>query len=182
VVIKTFAWSTFKIMNKVPKWDVVVIVLVTFLTVKYDLAIAVVCGVIISALIFAWENALRIRSRKMVDEHGIKHYQIYGPLFFASTTLFLSKFDVQDDPQEIIIDFQESRIMDQSAIETINKLAEMYERAGKSVHLWHLSQDCVRLIKKAEKICVVNVLEDPDYFVSIDNYRQYQENLEFESL
>lgn len=182
VVIKTFAWSTFNIMNKIPKWDVAVIVLVTFLTVKYDLAIAVLCGVILSALIFAWENALRIRARKMVDEHGIKHYQIYGPLFFASTTLFMSKFDVQNDPDEIIVDFQDSKIMDQSAIETINKLAALYERAGKSIHLMHLSKDCVRLIKKAEKICVVNVVEDPDYFVCIDNYRQYQENLEFESL
>ena len=182
VVIKTFAWSTFKIMNKVPKCDVVVIILVTFLTVKYDLAIAVICGVIISALIFAWENALRIRARKLVDEHGIKHYQIYGPLFFASTSLFLSKFDVQGDPDEVIIDFQESRIMDQSAIEMINKVASMYQRAGKTIHLWHLSKDCVRLVKRAEKICVVNVLGDPDYFVGIDNYRQYQENLEFESL
>ncbi len=182
VVIKTFAWSTFNIVNKVPKWDVIVIVLVTFLTVKYDLAIAVIAGVIISALIFAWENALRIRARKIVDERGIKHYQIYGPLFFASTSLFLEKFDVEGDPQEVIIDFEESRIMDQSAIEMINKVAEMYQRAGKTIHLLHLSQDCVRLIKKAEKICVVNVLEDPDYFVSIDNYHQYQENLEFESL
>ncbi|CCH50313.1 SulP family inorganic anion transporter [Pseudodesulfovibrio piezophilus] len=182
VVIKTFAWSTFNIMNKIPKWDVGVIVLVTFLTVKYDLAIAVICGVIISALIFAWENALRIRARKMVDEHGIKHYQIYGPLFFASTALFMSKFDVSDDPDEVIIDFQESRIMDQSAIETINKLTEMYHRSGKTIHLWHLSKDCVRLIKKAEKICVVNVLEDPDYFVGIDDYRKYREHVEFESL
>lgn len=182
VVIKTFAWSTFNIMNKIPKWDVIVIILVTFLTVKYDLAIAVICGVIISALIFAWENALRIRARKMIDEHGIKHYQIFGPLFFASTALFLSKFDVQGDPDEVIVDFQESRIMDQSAIETVNKLAERYERAGKSIHLMHLSKDCVRLIKKAEKICVVNVVEDPDYFVCIDNHRQYRENLEFESL
>jgi len=182
VVIKTFAWSTFNIMNKIPKSDVIVIVLVTVLTVKYDLAIAVLCGVIISALIFAWENALRIRARKIVDEHGIKHYQIYGPLFFASTTLFMSKFDVENDPDEVIIDFQESRIMDQSAIETVNKLTAMYERAGKSIHLMHLSKDSVRLIRKAEKICVVNVVEDPDYFVCIDNYRQYRENLEFESL
>lgn len=182
VVIKTFAWSTFNIMNKIPKWDVIVIVLVTFLTVKYDLAIAVLCGVIISALIFAWENALRIRARKVIDEHGIKHYQIYGPLFFASSTLFMSKFDVQNDPDEVIVDFQESRIMDQSAIETINKLTAMYERAGKSIHLMHLSKDCVRLINKAEKICLVNVVNDPDYFVCIDNYRQYRENLEFESL
>ncbi len=182
VVIKTFAWSTFNIVNKIPKWDVAVIALVTFLTVKYDLAIAVICGVIISTLIFAWQNALRIRARKFVDEHGIKHYQIYGPLFFASTSLFLSKFDVKDDPNEVIVDFEESRIMDQSAIEVINKLAEMYQREGKSIHLLHLSKDCVRLIKKAEKICVVNVLKDPDYFVSVNDYRKYRENLEVEEL
>ncbi|WP_051249793.1 SulP family inorganic anion transporter [Maridesulfovibrio zosterae] len=177
VVIKTFAWSTFNIMNKIPKWDVIVILLVTFLTVQYDLAVAVICGVIISAVIFAWENALRIRARKMVDEHGIKHYQIYGPLFFGSTTLFMSKFDVKNDPQEVIIDFEESRIMDQSAIEIINKVAEMYQRSGKTIHLWHLSKDCVRLIKKAEKICVVNVLADPDYFVSIDDYHKFKANV-----
>ncbi|MBC8413338.1 SulP family inorganic anion transporter, partial [bacterium] len=177
VVIKTFAWSTFNIINKVPKWDVAVIVLVTALTVMFDLAIAVLCGVILSALIFAWQNALRIRARKFIDERGNKHYQIYGPLFFASTTLFLSKFDVQNDPEEVIIDFEESRIMDQSAIEVINNLAESYHRLGKNVHLRHLSKDCIHLIKKAEKICDVNVLEDPDYFVSIDNYRKYRESL-----
>lgn len=177
VVIKTFAWSTFNIINKVPKWDVAVIVLVTALTVIYDLAIAVLCGVVISALLFAWQNALRIRARKSIDERGIKHYKIYGPLFFGSTTLFLSKFDIENDPDEVIIDFEESRIMDQSAIEIINKVAEAYQQLGKNIHLRHLSQDCIRLIKKAEKICDVNVLEDPDYFVSIDNYRQYRENL-----
>ncbi len=177
VVIKTFAWSTFNILNKVPKWDVAVMVMVTVLTVMFDLAIAVLCGVLLSAMIFAWQNALRIRARKFVDERGIKHYQIYGPLFFASTTLFLSKFDVENDPREVIIDFEESRIMDQSAIETINKLAESYHHLGKNVHLRHLSQDCIRLIKKAEKICDVNVLEDPDYFVSIDDYRRYRESM-----
>jgi SulP family sulfate permease len=177
VVIKTFAWSTFNILNKIPKWDVAVILLVTVLTVKFDLAIAVLCGVVISALIFAWKNALRIRARKTVDEHGIKHYKIYGPLFFASTTLFFSKFDVINDPQEVIIDFEESRIMDQSAIEIINKVAEAYQRLGKNIHLRHLSEDCIRLVKKAEKICDVNVLEDPDYFIGIDNYRKYQESM-----
>lgn len=182
VVIKTFAWSTFKIINKVPKWDFIVIVVVTFLTVKYDLAIAVICGVLISALIFAWQNALRIRARKIVDEQGIKHYQIYGPLFFGSTTLFLSKFDVQGDPDKVLIDFKESRIMDQSAIEAVNKIASMYERAGKKIYLVHLSPDCARLIKRAEKICVVDVLKDLHYFVGIDNYHQYLENLEYESL
>lgn len=177
VVIKTFAWSTFNILNKIPKWDVAVIILVTTLTVIFDLAIAVLSGVVISAMIFAWKNALRIRVQKSIDERGIKHYHIFGPLFFASTTLFLSKFDVDDDPAEVIIDFEESRIMDQSAIEIINKLAESYMQLGKHVHLRHLSEDCTRLIKKAEKICDVNVLEDPDYFVSIDNYREYQEGL-----
>ncbi len=177
VVIKTFAWSTFKIMNKIPKADVIVIVLVTGLTVIFDLAIAVLSGVIISALIFAWQNALRIRARKEIDEHGIKHYKIYGPLFFGSTSLFMSKFDFSNDPDEVVIDFEESRIMDQSAIEIINKVAENYLQLGKHIHLRHLSSDCIKLIKKAEKICDVNVLEDPDYFVSIDNYRKYQEGL-----
>jgi len=132
----------------------------------------VLVGVIVSALVFSWENALRIRARKRVDERGVKHYEIFGPLFFGSTTLFISKFDVASDPDEVIIDFQESRIMDQSAIEAINKLAEKYQRAGKSLQLRHLSADCIRLIRRAEKICDVNVLEDPDYFVAVDNYRK----------
>jgi sulfate permease, SulP family len=172
VVIGTFAWSTFKVWNKIPTSDAIVIVLVTVLTVIFDLAIAVIAGVIVSALVFAWENALRIRARKYVDEHGIKHYEIFGPLFFGSTTLFMTKFDVANDPEEVIIDFAESRIMDQSAIEAINRLDEKYMKAGKKIHLRHLSQDCVHLIKRAEKICDVNVLEDPDYFVAIDSYRK----------
>ncbi|MCO6358750.1 SulP family inorganic anion transporter [Roseivirga pacifica] len=175
VVIGTFAWSTFKIINKVPVSDVIVIVLVTGLTVIFDLAIAVFAGVIVSALVFAWENALRIRARKSVDEHGIKHYEIYGPLFFGSVSLFNAKFEVKEDPQEVIIDFKESRIVDQSAIEAINKLAEKYQKEGKTIHLRHLSKDCTRLIERAEKICDVNVLEDPDYFVAIDNYKKYKE-------
>lgn len=172
VVIGTFAWSTFKVMNKIPLSDLFVIILVTVLTVIFDLAIAVFAGVIVSALVFSWENAKRIRARKRIDEHGIKHYEIYGPLFFGSTTLFQSKFDIANDPKEVIVDFKESRIMDQSAIKTINKLAERYQKAGKTIHLRHLSKDCIRLIKKAEAICDVNVLEDPDYFVAIDNYNQ----------
>ncbi len=170
VVIGTFAWGTFRIINKVPVADIIVIIIVTSLTVIFDLAVAVLAGVVVSALVFAWENALRIRARKYIDEYGIKHYQIFGPLFFGSTTLFLSKFDIANDPKEVIIDFKESRIMDQSAIESINKLTEKYQRVGKNIHLRHLSNDCVKVIKKAEKICEVNVLEDPEYFVAIDNY------------
>ncbi|AHM61881.1 putative sulfate transporter ybaR [Flammeovirgaceae bacterium 311] len=171
VVIGTFSWGTFNVWNKIPATDTLVIVLVTGLTVIFDLAIAVVAGVIVSALVFAWENALRIRARKYVDEKGIKHYEIYGPLFFGSTTLFMTKFDVANDPDEVVIDFKESRIADQSAIEAINKLDEKYLRAGKTLHLRHLSADCVRLVKRAEKICEVNVLEDPNYFVAIDTYK-----------
>jgi SulP family sulfate permease len=171
VVIGTFAWSTFNIINKIPVSDLIVIILVTALTVIFDLAIAVFAGVIVSALVFAWENAIRIRARKRIDEHGIKHYEIYGPLFFGSTALFNSKFDVLNDPNEVIVDFKESRIMDQSAIEAVNKLTERYLKEGKTIHLRHLSKDCIRLIQKAEKICDVNVLEDPNYFVAIDNYR-----------
>ena len=177
VVIGTFAWSTFKVINKVPKSDVIVILLVTGLTVVFDLAIAVIAGVIVSSLVFAWENAKRIRARKRVDEFGVKHYEIYGPLFFGCIELFNEKFDIQNDPAEVIIDFKESRIVDQSAIECINKLTEKYLKKGKNIHLRHLSPDCVKLIKKAEKICEVNVLEDPDYFVAIDNFRRAQDNL-----
>ena len=172
VVIGTFAWSTFKIINKIPLSDLIVIILVTGLTVIFDLAIAVLAGVIVSALVFSWENAKRIRARKSVDEHGIKHYEIFGPLFFGSTALFQSKFDVHNDPNEVIVDFKESRIADQSAIEAINKLAERYQKAGKTIHLRHLSKDCIKLVKKAEAICDVNVVEDPNYFVAIDNYNK----------
>ncbi len=172
VVIGTFAWSTFNIINKIPVSDLIVIVLVTALTVIFDLAIAVLAGVIVSALVFSWENAKRIRAKKSIDEHGYKHYEIYGPLFFGSTALFQSKFDVLNDPDEVIVDFKESRIADQSAIEAINKLAERYQKAGKNIHLRHLSNDCRKLIRKAEKICDVNVLEDPNYFVAIDHYNR----------
>ena len=175
VVLGTFAWNTFRIWNKVPVADVVVMAVVTGMTVAFDLAIAVATGVVMSALVFAWENALRIRARKRVDEHGIKHYEIFGPLFFGSTTLFASKFDVAGDPDEVIIDFAESRIADQSAIEAINKLADRYHQAGKTLHLRHLSADCIGLIQRAEEICEINVLEDPDYFVAIDSLRQDRE-------
>ena len=172
VFIGTFAWNTFKVWNKIPLPDIIVIILVTVLTVIFDLAIAVIAGVVVASLVFAWENALRIRARKSVDEHGVKHYEIYGPLFFGSIELFNSKFIVDEDPKEVVVDFKESKIMDQSAIEAINKLTERYLSKGKTIHLRHLSKDCVKLIKKAEKICVVNVLEDPDYFVAIDNYNK----------
>ena len=125
-------------------------------------------GVIISALVFAWDNAKRIRARKHVDEDGVKHYEIYGPLFFGSITAFNDKFDVLNDPDEIIIDFEESRVVDMSAIEALNKITERYQKVGKRVHLKHLSRDCRQLLQNAEEIIEVNVLEDPTYKLVVD--------------
>ena len=139
-------------------------VVVTFVTIFLrNLALAVIVGVIISALVFAWDNAKRIRARKRIDEDGVKHYEIYGPLFFGSVSTFTEKFDVLDDPDEVVIDFRESRVVDMSAIEALNKLTERYLKVGKKVQLKHLSKDCQRLLKNADKIIQVNVLEDPTY-------------------
>ncbi|WP_420401214.1 SulP family inorganic anion transporter [Flagellimonas sp.] len=169
VAIGTFEWASFKTFRKMPNSDVIVMVLVTLITaITHNLAIAVLLGVVISALAYSWENAKRIRARKHVDEDGVKHYEIYGPLFFGSTTLFAEKFDVQNDPSEVIIDFQESRVADMSGIEALNKITERYAKAGKKVHLRHLSKDCIRLLKNAEDIIEVNVLEDPTYKVVAD--------------
>ncbi|MEN8141218.1 MAG: SulP family inorganic anion transporter [Thermodesulfobacteriota bacterium] len=159
VVIGTFAWSTFSVVNKIPLADALVIVLVTALTVIFDLAIAVVAGVIVSALVFAWQNALRIRARKRIDEDGVKHYEIYGPLFFGSTQLFSTKFDVKNDPDTVIIDFKESRVADHSGLEALNKIAKRYEAAGKQMHVHNLSPSCKKLLEKADKIIDISILE-----------------------
>ncbi|MGJ3236050.1 SulP family inorganic anion transporter [Marivirga sp.] len=169
VAVGTFEWASVKTINKMPKSDILVMVLVTLVTViLHNLALAVLVGVIISALVFAWDNAKRIRARKSVDAEGIKHYEIYGPLFFGSVGAFNDKFDVLNDPEEVIIDFYESRVVDMSAIEALNKITERYKKAGKKVHLKHLSPDCRRLLADADKIIDVNVLEDPTYKVVVD--------------
>lgn len=169
VAIGTFEWASFRTFNRMPKSDIFVMVVVTLVTVfLHNLALAVIVGVIIAALVFAWDNAKRIRARKHIDEHGAKHYEIYGPLFFGSVTVFNEKFDVLNDPDEVIIDFAESRVVDMSAIEALNKLTERYQKVGKTVHLKHLSPDCRKLLKNAEKIIDVNVLEDPTYKLVVD--------------
>ena len=169
VAYGTFKWATLRIVNKMPKQDVFIGVTVTLITVVMkNLALAVVVGVIISALVFAWESAKRIRARKFIDDNGIKHYEIFGPLFFGSTTAFSDKFDIINDPNEVIIDFKESRISDMSAIDTLNKLTERYLKMGKTVHLRHLSEDCRQLLKNADKVIEVNIIEDPSYKVAID--------------
>jgi SulP family sulfate permease len=169
VAIGTFEWTSLRIINKMPRPDVIVGILVALITVwLHNLALAVLIGVIISALVFAWESAKRIRARKYIDEKGIKHYELYGPLFFGSVTTFLEKFDVANDPAEVVIDFKESRITDMSAIEALNKLTGRYNKAGKTLHLRHLSADCRALIKNAESVIDVNVIEDPEYKVAMD--------------
>jgi SulP family sulfate permease len=169
VAIGTFEWISFRIINKMPKHDVFVGILVALITIwLHNLALAVLAGVIISALVFAWESAKRIRARKFVDDSGVKHYEIFGPLFFGSVTAFHEKFDVPNDPKEVIIDFKESRISDMSGIEALNKLTERYHQAGKKLHLKHLSEDCRLLLKNAADIIDVNILEDPAYHVAIE--------------
>ncbi|WP_034888913.1 SulP family inorganic anion transporter [Gillisia sp. Hel_I_29] len=169
VAIGTFEWVSLKIFNKVPKKDIFLVIIVAAITViLHNLALAVLVGVILSALFFAWESAKRIRARKFIDKDGVKHYEIYGPLFFASTTNFAEKFDVANDPDVIIIDFKDSRVSDMSAIEALNVLTQRYQKVGKKVHLRHLSKDCRRLLSNANDIIDVNILEDPTYKVVVD--------------
>ncbi|MCC9166661.1 SulP family inorganic anion transporter [Pontibacter harenae] len=169
VAVGTFEWISFRIINKMPKQDVFVGILVAVITIwLHNLALAVLIGVIISALVFAWESAKRIRARKHIDANGVKHYEIYGPLFFGSVTAFNEKFDVLNDPNEVIVDFKESRVADMSGIEALNKLTERYHQAGKKLHLRHLSEDCRILLKNAEQVIDVNIIEDPSYPVMTD--------------
>ena len=171
VVIGTFAWSSFRILNKIPKSDVIVLVAVSTLTVIFDLAIAVFVGIIISALVFSWENAKRIRARKRMREDGTKVYEIWGPLFFGSIIAFNDKFDVKNDPQNVEIDFVESRVSDHSALEAIFNLVNKYEAEGKSIKLKHLSEDCKVLLYKASdkfKEVIVEAIDDPRYHLAED--------------
>ncbi|MFQ3306712.1 MAG: SulP family sulfate permease [Polaribacter sp.] len=169
VVIGTFAWSSFRILNKIPKTDLFVLILVSAMTVIFDLAIAVISGVIVSALVFAWENAKKIRARKRIKEDGTKVYEIWGPLFFGSITAFNEKFAIKTDPEMIEIDFIEARISDHSAIEAIFALVEKYQAAGKKVILKHLSEDCKVLLYKASPIfkgVIEEDIDDPRYHLA----------------
>ena len=169
VVIGTFAWSSFRIINKIPKTDVFVLILVSSMTVFFDLAIAVISGVIVSALVFSWENAKRIRARKRIKEDGTKVYEIWGPLFFGSIKTFNDKFDVKNDPQSVEIDFVESRVSDHSAIEAISNLVNKYKEEGKTIHLKHLSQDCKILLYKSSplfKDSIIEAIDDPRYHLA----------------
>ncbi len=169
VALGTFEWASFRIIKKMPRHDIFVGMLVAVITVLlHNLALAVLIGVIISALVFAWESAKRIRARTHVDEAGVKHYEIYGPLFFGSVQAFTEKFTVAQDPEEIIINFKESRVADMSAIDALNNLTKRYSGAGKKVHLQYLSADCIRLLENASAVIDVNIVQDPEYKVAIE--------------
>ena len=171
VVIKTFAWSSLRMMTKIPKSDAFVVVLVTVITIFFDLAVAVIAGIIVSALVFSWENAIRIRARKRFKEDGTKVYEIFGPLFFGSITAFNTKFDIKNDPDKIEIDFIESRVSDHSGVEAIQSLILKYQKEGKQVRLSHLSPDCKAILTKANPKfhnVILNDVNDPKYYVMMD--------------
>jgi SulP family sulfate permease len=166
VAEKTFEWGSFRLFGKVPKHDLLVIVLVAGITVIADLAIAVIAGVIFSALVFAWNHAKQINATTRINELGWKVYELNGSLFFASTAAFQNLFTPNDDPQDVAIDFKNSKVVDHSALAAIDTLAERYQSTGKKLHLKHLSQDCLELLDKAKGMIEVNVMEDPKYHVA----------------
>jgi SulP family sulfate permease len=167
VVIGTFAWQSFRIMRKVPRADALVIVLVTITTVAYDLATAVVVGVIVSALEYAWSNATRIHAKTYETPEGAKVYQVQGPLFFGSASGFAEMFSPETDPARVVIDFADSRVADQSALTAIESVAAKYEAAGKKIQLRHLSRDCHQLLTRAGQL-MVDSDDDPDYQVAVN--------------
>ncbi len=168
VVIGTFAWNSVRILTKVPRMDAFVILLVTGVTVYEDLAVAVVVGVIVSALAFAWQNAAHIHARTRIDEDGKrKVYELEGPLFFGSVEGFMDLFDVKNDPEAVVIEFADSRVVDQSALQAIEAIAAKYEAAGKRIQLRHLSRDCHQLLAKAGHL-MVDSDDDPDYEIATD--------------
>ena len=168
VVIGTFEWSSFRIMNKVPKADAFVIVLVSGVTVISDLAVAVIVGVIVSALVFAWQHAKHVIVNRSTDENGWVVYEVNGPLFFGAISSFLEQFSPQEDSKDVIVEFKNSRVVDHSAIEAIDTLAERYKSRGKTLHLRHLSPECKILLTKAGDLVEVNYIEDPQYHVATD--------------
>jgi SulP family sulfate permease len=169
VVIGTFEWATLKMWRRMPVADMLVMVLVAGYTVfMHDLATAVVLGVVVSALNFSWQHATHIFADIKQNEHGSRIYQLHGPLFFASVRSFTDMFEPATDPDDVVIDFYYTRVYDQSGLEAIHAVAERYEKAGKRLHLTHLSNECRLLLERAGDLVEVNVSEDPHYHVATD--------------
>ncbi|MET0090496.1 MAG: SulP family inorganic anion transporter [Candidatus Thiodiazotropha sp.] len=168
VVLGTFEWASFRLLGRIPLPDTIVGILVAVVTVLSDLAIAVIVGVVVSALVFAWEHAKHMAAETRIDQYGIKYYHLRGPLFFGSVQTFADIFDPKNDPQEIIVDFANTRVYDHSGLEAIDALADRYMRAQKTLHIRHLSQECQNLLVKAGDLVEVNMMEDPVYRVADD--------------
>lgn len=168
VVLGTFEWASLRMFRKIPMSDAFIIVLVSVITVFADLAIAVIVGVIVSALVFAWKHAQHIEAKTTIDEQGAKIYALRGPVFFGSVANFKELFTPEEDPEHVVIEFARSRVSDHSGIEALDSLAEKYNSLGKKLHIRHLSPECIQLLEKAGDLCEVNVLEDPDYHVASD--------------
>ena len=166
VVLGTFEWASLRLFGRVPKEDVFVVILVSLVTVWTDLAMAVLVGVLVSALVFAWKSAKQVHVTEMTEKENTKLYLLEGPLFFGSVKPFQEKFNPATDPEDVIIDFKRSRVCDHSGIEAINLLTERYLQHGTKLHLRHLSKDCLRLLDKAADLVEVNILEDPKYHVA----------------
>lgn len=168
VVIATFEWSSFRLIKNIKKTDGAIIVLVSAITVVEDLAVAVVVGIIVSALVFAWEKGKKIDVNTYIDENGSKVYSVWGAIFFGSSRNFIEAFDIKNDPDDIIIDFVHARVFDHSGIDSINSLTEKYKNAGKKLHLKHLSKECYDFIKYSDDVVEVNIVEDPKYHVPLN--------------
>ena len=170
VVIGTFAWSSLRILHKIPKADAFVLAFVSIITVFTDLAIAVISGIIISALVFSWKKSTSIWIKDSVDEKGVMHHKIRGYIFFASSKNFIEMFQekIDKDPKEVYIDFARAKVLDHSGIEVLNSLTRKYKQAGKKLHLIHLSPDCQKLLDNAKDIVEINTIEDPKYKVADD--------------
>jgi SulP family sulfate permease len=166
VAEKTFEWGSLTALRKIPKSDALIVVAVTVVTVFTDLAVAVILGIVIAALVFAWQHAKQINVQTHTDENGWKVYELEGTLFFASIAPFQNLFTPKDDPQDVVIEFKRSKVMDHSAIEAIDTLAGRYQTEGKRLHLRHLSPDCLELLEKAKDMVEVNKFEDPHYHIA----------------
>jgi SulP family sulfate permease len=172
VVIGTFEWASLKLYRKVPFTDFLVMVIVTLYTaVMHDLASAVIIGVIVSSLAFAFKHAKNVNADIKIDEHGAKVYQLHGPLFFASTTQFKELFDARKDPDTVVIDFYFTRVYDHSAMGAIHVVAKKYQQLGKTVHLTHLSEECRTMIHKAKDLITVSFSEEPQYHLTTDKFQ-----------
>ncbi len=168
VVLGTFAWSSFRIIPKIPRTDAFVLILVSVVTVFTDLAMAVVTGIIVSALVFSWKKSQNISTKTFIDDKKAKHYELSGYIFFGSVRNFSDLFTVKADPSEVYIDFKDAKVLDHSGIEALNALTDRYLKRGKKLHLLHLSPDCRKLLKNAEAVIDVNIKEDPKYNIADD--------------